>query len=314
MNGTTGAPAPTFWLQASSTPLLAPPRAHNDPAFLRETLWGRLRFAVATVTPLSVGCEEWRLSGNRFLRAMVEGAGGSVIPGTSWKGTVRALAEVLAPCEQYPEAGTAGQGLCPAASLFGCIGRQGRIGRISFGDTLFSEENGLVRREVRSVPRAFPPHQKKEGMLKCYRDPQQSSSGGECDAIETVRTDAPKKFDAATLQKLPVLEIFCNGLYDHEVGWILTALGQHPTYPFLLAVGYAKPQRFGRVRLIPYTRNALKRGRHGGESLSVDREGAVLFERYRFWIETACGRRGGAEWERIARNLETLRRFLPVPR
>ncbi len=313
MNGTTGAPAPTFWLQASPTPLLAPPRAHNDPTFLRETLWGRLRFAVATVTPVSVGCEEWRFNGKQFLRAMALGSGGFAIPGTSWKGVVRALAEVLAPCEQYPNAGKAGQGICPAASLFGCIGRQGRIGRISFGDTIFSETSELVRRDVGSVPRAFPPHQEKEGMLKCYRDPQQSSSGGECDVIETVRTEVPKTTDAATLRKLPVLEIFCNGLYDYELGWLLTALGQHPNYPFLLSVGYAKPQRLGRVRLIPYA-NVLKRGRHGGESFAVNIGDAALFQRYRHWIETACGRAGGAEWRRVETNLETLKRYLPLPR
>jgi hypothetical protein len=80
-------------------------------------------------------------------------AGTPVIPGSGIKGSVRTVYELLSfSCDPFSRSCNA-RSCCDACSLFGVLGRSGRVG---FDDARPAKE-GSVRVEVREVPMPYPP-------------------------------------------------------------------------------------------------------------------------------------------------------------
>jgi hypothetical protein len=99
-------------------------------------------------------------------------AGTPVIPGSSLKGAVRQVYELLTPsCAWWVGAGCKARPrdqrppLCPACSLFGAPGFGGRA---SFGEAEPATSEWADRIAVRRVPAAWEPRQGEEGTVRVY--------------------------------------------------------------------------------------------------------------------------------------------------
>lgn len=254
---------PKLFLSGCRNPVKQKVPGWNDPKWLHTAWWGELRLSVNLKSGLHVGSQQMELvsDGRKLLKILARGADSCpCIPGTSWKGAMRSLAELLSPSAflgESPAPKTRGSNLPEtdwANSLFGFLGYRGRI---SFSDSVFSdkkEEKTFMLGEGQ-VARQFQPRINREGKLKTYPGNPDWATGGTKQTVEMV-------FPSGRKGRLPRLVVMLDGLWDWEVGWLLTVLGQHPKYMFTHQIGYGRNQGFGRVRLLLKTMK-LQQGRAG---------------------------------------------------
>lgn len=105
-----------------------------------------------------------------IVRRGVEGT--PVIPGSSVKGAVRQVYELLTPsCSWWTREGCSARPrdrepqLCPACSLFGA---RGVGGRAAFGEARPAAADWSGKLAVRKVPAAWPPRRGEEGTVRVY--------------------------------------------------------------------------------------------------------------------------------------------------
>ncbi len=127
----------------------------------RRTNYGPRRMQPQRPAPVEVVAE--------IVRRGAEGT--PVIPGSSLKGAIRQVYELLTPsCEPWPPEGCKARPndreprLCPACSFFGAAGLGGRA---AFGEAEPAAE-WKTRLTVRKVPVAWPPRRDKGGTVRVY--------------------------------------------------------------------------------------------------------------------------------------------------
>ncbi len=125
--------------------------------FLPDCLSGVLDLAFDTVSPVHPGAGAFALKGRDVLRAAARRAGVPILPGTSIKGAVRTVFELItASCvlsDRKARCDLKKTGLCAACGLFGALGYAGRLG---FSDGVPCDPPGVsVSTERVGVP--YPP-------------------------------------------------------------------------------------------------------------------------------------------------------------
>jgi len=214
----------------------------------------------------------------------------AVIPGSGWKGAVRAITEALTPsCDPFDQGcGADGTGLCPACTLFGIGGQRGRIG---FTDASAAE----------TEPRVLRVRQR-------YSHPSAPASGR-----RVYRTTAEQSAAAAEeyLQTIPPGtalrgELTLHGVPSWGLGLLTIVLGLGPRGLPFLRVGGGKNRGLGIVtvdRIGGAVADGLAAWMHN-RRVRLDDEG-VRRERLVAWQDDAVGTFPVLE-ERIARIREIM--------
>ena len=289
---------------------------------------GTLQITVYAETPIHIGSGTLRYEQGNFTHTLLREKGRIVLPGSGFKGMLRSVAEavsesciLISPAnvrEARPphnrDACTGETGWCPACSLFGALGRKGKLIISSF----YADHDQCT--ETRTIPALEAP-------FKDYPRPQGTQPKGkgnerlyygEFAAIHgtaignMTKSDFfhqkslepntlrrfygrkfyrhSKKYDQLTgtdqYECLPVGAklsgtITYQGLTKDELGLLLTALGVGWEKPIHHKLGYAKPAYLGSVCLC-VTAQAF----HNRDGLSTltDKE---LNDRARYYRDTA---------------------------
>jgi len=224
----------------------------------------------------------------------------TVLPGSSLKGAIRSLVEVLSPScvlvvsdlvrSALPRRlirCTDPKNLCPACRLFGSQNYQGQI---SIDDakvpprSLIIIGTPLLWAPARTRGRGLPPLYLEHGEVKgrkVYKH-HKTASGPEPRVVIKQNVRIPTRLS------------FTN-LTEGELGLLVTALGNHPQYPFPIKIGAGKPVGMGSVEvhiqkavLLSGSEGVKRTGRLGkaverGECL----EGETLKARLAQWTQKA---------------------------
>lgn len=218
------------------------PAGHDT--YAAGLLSGEITGAIVALTPLHVasgGIElmekvDWRLAQKTpLIKAFVRSGGKRVIPGSSLKGSMRAIVEAITPsCVAKTGRGTRTPGglgecreqgkLCPACRIFGALGY---LGQVQFSD---AEQVGNAV-EITQVPGLFAPRTRGEVRGRKFYKHGTPTTGNT--PTEAVPVDTRFEFSVRFENLLP-----------EELGVLLIALGQgapalHPK------LGGGKPACYG---------------------------------------------------------------------
>jgi hypothetical protein len=203
-----------------------------------------------------------------------------VIPGSGIKGAVRNLYELLSfSCDPFSRSCNANS-CCDACSLFGILGRSGRVG---FDDARPAEP-GSVRVEVREVPMPWLPR-KPEGDVSFY----DFEEAKQLDKARGKFVTSPKELSREVF--LGTFETRMNfwNATPEELGRLLfcMGIGTDETTRFFLRLGGVKYDGKGAVTVRPRALLLASPSRKSLQGDEAQRETAG-------WLETA----GSSEWAR----------------
>lgn len=221
-----------------------------------------------------------------------------VLPGSSVKGMLRSLVEIMAPCcvasvansvrNELPDGlkrCTKLAQLCPACRLFGMSGsgKENYLGQVSIEDALLLDGGQVIvrtpllwapARGARTLPQRYYRGKRLKGRKLYY--PSQPARGP--DARIAIKA-------GSTLRTV----IHFINVTPGELGLLVAALGLHPDYRFIPKLGAGKPVGMGSVetyinRIVVY--NAIhKQGRLGGKAAIYREEG--LPPQIKGWVGAA---------------------------
>lgn len=237
-----------FWVEA-----LKPQWGEVPSQNSLEGIWGQLRLRLVAGSPLFVGSGEIGVDGEgrtyfQFARCYDR----YIIPGSSLKGAVRGLAELLSPScmavvddRSYRKRCFATKqrpplSLCPACGIFGAPGYYGRVGiedaPVDKGFTRLIEQI-----DHRTEARRFGPSPDRERAFsyrKLYsRDPAQQTWYREKERLEVLR--------GVTAEVL----LYFRQLREWELGLLTLSLGIAPEHEFAFKLGGGKNRGMGLVKL-----------------------------------------------------------------
>ncbi len=250
------------------------PQRHQLPGgharYDENLLTGALRFAAHVKTPVQVASGYQELfqgpSGYELLledsRIQRSGQRVHLVPGSSWKGAVRAVVEAISPscigvrspqtlrylpghlarCTRLDE-------LCPACRIFGLAGgkRRSLQGRIAFDDAVVREERRKI--VIVSTPLLWQPARRSRGLPAVYLDRGQAK--GRKFYYHARRAKGPDRRVAfGTGAVLDGCLHFVN-LTEGELGLVLAAMGLKNDSRFPIKVGAGKPVGMGTVLIQP---------------------------------------------------------------
>ena len=225
-----------FWVEQ----LLMNGRPVQETAQDLDTLSGisgawEVRFEV--LSPLFIGSGEVDVADEPGVPTMhfrfVRRGESVIVPGTSLKGVIRSLGEILSPsC-----LGGEDHDRCPACLLFGTLGRRGRI---TFEDGVIEDaELSVMQIAQRTQARRIGPNNE-GGFRKLYSRDQGTVQATWSDDTERLETVLPGAWFRS--------RVSFHTLAEWQVGLLLLALGLAPGYMFHLKCGGGKNRGFGLLR------------------------------------------------------------------
>lgn len=244
-----------LWLQAPE-PLKQSVPTHDH--IQEGNYWGCLNLMIEGLDPLFVGSGAVDLDDQgQMYQCFAQRDGQVVLPGSSFKGALRAIVEALSPsCIVVIEGKTANQNytkicqvrreqttiaLCPACGLFGAAGYRGRLS-FSEGRAL----QGILK--IVEIPQRTPPRY-------CGRN----GKADPCDSTFTWRKfytreseckAPPKKERLQVLSEARfTLEVGFQNLREWELGLLVLSLGIVPGHEFNWKLGGAKNRRMGLIQV-----------------------------------------------------------------
>ncbi|MCD6508617.1 hypothetical protein J7M22_18605 [Candidatus Poribacteria bacterium] len=271
-----------------------------------DRISGYIRAEMVTLTPVQVACglmkpvrvkkrgewtEEVALDHYRV-------RDGAVIPGSSVKGAVRAVAEAISPsCLAVQERRTRpnapkrlrqcsikGNGICPACRIFGTMGYQGQA---RFHDIVIPPKSLIMAR----VPILWKPGGKDERKLASLYIEEDGFIRGRkfyYHARYAERDDARVAVKKGVTAEM---KVSFQNLSESEFGLLIAAMGCHPLKRFPIKIGAGKPVGLGSVEIKPIEIGLLQRdqiartGRMGGMKRTSDDEMWNLISRCVFAAE-----------------------------
>lgn len=213
-------------------------------------LWGYLEMELTTITSLFVGSGEVGVEGGQMYLRFAQREGHYILPGSSIKGAVRSLAEMLSPSCMAVVDDRDYQGqckaddslmLCPACGLFGALSY---LGRLTFEDAVISNpQSAYITIFQRTEPRFAAPESEVEReksfeFRKFYMGLAQRARIQDHERLEVLK---PGLF-------CPLL-IRLSNVQDWEMGLLILSLGAAPGMEFNWKLGGAKNRGFGLVSL-----------------------------------------------------------------
>ncbi len=220
------------------------------------TVSGQFKATLIVATPLHVAAGSIRMqekSKTPLVREMTRKNGQLCVPGSTLKGVLRTVVEsVTRSCVRITHAdpsqlptGAEGcrdrESLCLACRMFGALGFEGHV-RIE--DAVMRSDQGklrVVRMPVLFMPRSQTRAYVAKGYVrgrKFYRHGQTA-----LEASTPVEVLLPESQLSFTVQ--------FENLKPAELGVLLTAMGLHPEYKFMLKLGGGKPACYGSLLVKP---------------------------------------------------------------
>lgn len=210
-----------------------------------ECTTGQIQGTIEALSPIHIGSGVIDLGQDvELIKTAVRTSGNAVIPGSSLKGAIRSVVEVISEscvCKvsgrirravprNFAECRRKEQ-LCVACRIFGAMGFQGNV---AIQDAPQIEGKIVTKR----VPELYAPGRYQRRMRdtpghKFYMHGQVAS--GET-PVEACEVGSKFRF---------VVQI--DNLRQAEWGLLFTALGHHPEHPFKIKIGGAKPVCFGSI-------------------------------------------------------------------
>ena len=274
----------------------------------RERFTGWLELELKTLTPVHVASGRLdfvRAAGEESLAALQvtnptrDQAGAprhvEVIPGASFKGTVRSLLEAISPSclrlagrNSRPHVPSRlnpcnnASALCPACRLFGAQNYQGQL---SFEDALIPP-GSLV---LVGSPLLWTPARSNRGLPPRYLNQRGEAIGRKFYFHARRAEGADLRVAIRTGTRISTRVHFLN-LSKAELGLLLAALGLHPQYPFPIKLGGGKPAGLGSVKIELKTVHLMQgssrhRGRLGGQTSLL--QGEELIRHINEWVNQA---------------------------
>lgn len=289
---------------ANRAPQREPVAGHD--ALRADRLSGYIELYLIARTYLQVASGTYDARGDREIAAVETRVGRytgdkgqvkqePVIPGSSLKGMVRSLVEILSPSclttvtrrwARHIPAGLAPcqdvNALCPACRLFGMTGAENNnyLGQMSFEDAQLVKGK---RAEI-STPQLWsrndlPPHYLDHSYFKGRKVYHHSQVAEGNDARLTFAAGA-----------VLLTRIHFENLLAAEMGLFFAAIGLHPRHRFLPKLGAGKPVGMGSIETYPKmikVRGDLRRnGRMGGRGPTAQND-EKLQERLAVWSAAA---------------------------
>lgn len=274
-------------------PQRQPAEGHHRLVTERLSGWFKLRLIARRPVQVASGHLEVKqpASGEEVVAQQVTlkqgGKPTPVLPGSSLKGALRSMVEILSPScvrvvswptrQAIPNSLSGCSdlaALCPACRMFGMTGpgRESYLGQVQVGDGWMLEGKIVYAR----VPLLWSPARGRGGLPPRYLNGQRAK-GRKLYYHGTVAKGPDTRLAAGTGAVFASRVDFTN-LTSAELGLLLTALGQHRQYPFLLKIGSAKPVGMGSVEAVITDLNLLgdiSRTGRAGAGLEVLNEEAL---------------------------------------
>lgn len=214
----------------------APSPRWNEPD--PQSLIGLLELCLETQSPLHVGNGAFTLHHGELVKDFVRCQGKPVVPGSSIKGAVRQVFEVLTSSDDpWSEGKGEGHRLSPAGRVFGALGYRGRV---CFSDAVLDDEVELMQIQL-SVP--YTPGKRETG--RRFYGPMPEGA------------DQPRSIPALALPAGVQLwtRLQFDSVSKKELGAVLWSLGLCSTVDgdrgFELRLGGGRYDGNGRVRVMP---------------------------------------------------------------
>ncbi|MBM7582859.1 CRISPR/Cas system CSM-associated protein Csm3 (group 7 of RAMP superfamily) [Caldicoprobacter guelmensis] len=210
-------------------------------------LEGRILIRVKVLTPVHIFSGHFRVQDNgKIYREFIKTNGRPIIPGTSFKGCIRTIAESVSysclqtslPHEKLPtDKRHDGQHKCIICDMFGGMGNKSKI---RFSDLVAVN----YKTEVRGIPRSFRPHPEsnyymENGKYKGYKFYKHGINGIQPSGpILCEFVNAGSEFEG---------EVIYRGLTDEQVRLLCFALGL--SGDIQPKIGYGKPYFYGSIEI-----------------------------------------------------------------
>ncbi len=225
----------------------------------------------------------------------------SVLPGSSLKGALRTLVEILSPSCVPLDSRQSGSAipkslrsckkvdqLCPACRLFGMSGakQDNYLGQVHIQDAILERGEDIITH----TPLLWTPARGKGGLPARYLD--EGKARGRKLYYHSQPAEGPDARVALKIGSRLRTWLHFENLTPGELGLLITAWGLHPEpkYSFLPKIGAAKPVGLGTVEvhitLVELYGNIKKSGRLGGKSEHWDIRDA-LPEKINLWVKAA---------------------------
>lgn len=276
----------------------------------RDQFTGWLELELETLTPMQVASgriDFVRAAGEESLAALqvtnpVRDQAGAprrvgVIPGASFKGTVRSLLEAISPSclritgrNSRPYAPRRlnpcdnADSLCPACRLFGAQNYQGQL---SFEDALLP----LGSLVLIGTPLLWTPARGGRGLPNRYLNQRGEAIGRKFYFHARRAGGSDQRVAIKTGVRIPTRVHFIN-LSEEELGLLLAAIGLHPQHPFPIKLGGGKPVGLGSVKvhlktvcLLHGESGVRHQGRLGGQTSMLQGEELVKYTEK--WVKQA---------------------------
>ena len=219
------------------------PTGHDR--YYENNISGQIHGTIEALSPIHIGSGVIDLGQDvELIKTAVRAGGNIVIPGSSLKGAIRSVVEAISEsciCKVSSRIRSAvprsflecrqRNRLCVACRMFGAMGFQGNI---AIQDAQLTEGEIVTK----FVPELYAPGRYRGRMQnipgrKFYMHGQVASGETPVEACEV-----GSRFSF-------VIQV--DNLKRAEWGLLFTALGHHPTHPFKLKIGGAKPVCFGSI-------------------------------------------------------------------
>lgn len=244
------APKPYIMIDLPANAQIDRRRPAGHEALRQDALSGRIELTLEALSPVHVASGLLQLTQDArrpLMREMVSVGGMPVIPGSSFKGCVRSIAEALsASCvrvtrtrdvQRWIEGCRSKEQLCVSCRMFGAQDYQAPL---RFGDLRLCDDPARFV-ELAELPQFFRPRPespiyRERGGRKFYMHGAQQAEG-----------DTPAEVCRAGSIFEGVID-FTN-LSEAQLGLLLVALGQDPEHVLFPKLGGAKPACYGTIRV-----------------------------------------------------------------
>jgi len=239
---------PYFWVETNGKVQRNPKSNRLRAAVGSKNYRGVLNVDITAITPVHFGQGDLRTDNDELVyHALARKDNVIALPGSSFKGMIRSLFEVLSGSCSGGRNACGSDAICSACSVFGQLGYKGKLIFSSFA--LDGSPEGNTEKLI--IPALFSPRAGKNGQYKFYKHSRSQEIGRDKlgNTYECLRTDAVLRGT-----------ITYEGLTLRELGMLLFSLGCGWEKEIYHKIGYAKPAFFGSVKIS--VQDAPRNGRY----------------------------------------------------
>lgn len=246
-----------------------------------KLLSGVLKLRVEVLTPLHIYSGFFDIQEGQIYKSFTKYKGQYIIPGSSFKGCVRTIAEAVSEScistkqrRDMFEVNISDNGRCIVCDMFGSMGHKGKL---RFMDLKLVKSNGVI---IKKLPAFFPPHPESESYKKDdkFKGIKFYYHGNE-DIIETGEIPHEVVIPGSIFEG----DVFYEGIDEKQLDLLCFSLGLGENIS--LKLGYGKPGYYGsvKVRTLDDRIKAKERAMRYGRDNKKIRDNIAALEKILDW-------------------------------